>query len=236
MKTGNGFMNKLLTIMFLNLIIPNLSFAVEATLEVNPSATEMTEDENLSVEFKASVNEYNGEISTPHYEAPDFDEINSIGTMTGVESSFINGSISVKRTQNTTIVLHPKKSGQLKIRNIYVTINGQKVKGSDITIDVAPSGSPRKNQSPYPTQGLRSQMPSGGAKPSQNNSSFFIKTEPSKLKVYKGEQIILTYAIYTQVPILGVQVERYPTVPGFLKEDMDIFILNQQFRFLIEMR
>lgn len=233
MKIGDRFiMKKLFYALFiLNLFISNFSFAVEATLEVNPSATEMTEDENLSIEFKASVNEYNGKISSPHYDAPDFDEINSIGTMSGVESSFINGSISVKRTQSTTIVLHPKKAGKLKISNIYVTINDEKVKGPDITIDVFPSGSPRQNKSPYPTQGLRSQLPSGGAKPSQNNTSFFIKTEPSKLKVYKGEQIILTYAIYTQVPILGVQVERYPTVPGFLKEDMDIFILNQQFRF-----
>ncbi len=225
-------MMKLLALtIFMTIGYTQIVFGVEATLEVNPSATEMTEDENLSLEFKSSVNEYNGEISSPHYDAPDFDEINSIGTMTGVESSFINGSISVKRTQSTTFVLHPKKSGKLKITNIYVMINNQKVKAPDLVIDVAPTGSARKNRAPYPSQGIQSQLPSAGTKPSQNTNSFFIKTEPSKLKVYKGEQIILTYALYTQVPILGVQVERYPTVPGFLKEDLDIFILNQQFRF-----
>jgi hypothetical protein len=79
----------------------------------------------------------------------------------------------------------------------------------------------------YPST-TNSQLPSGGAHaPSaQHAATIFLKTEPNKLKAYKGEQLILTYALYTRVNILNIQVERYPNVSGFLKEDIDIPLLR----------
>ncbi len=205
-----------------------------AELTVTPSATEITEDENISLIFRASVDDYNGDFGDPEYSAPDFDEINTYSGMQGIQSTFINGKISVKKTNSMTVVLHPKKIGKLKISNISISINGKKITSEDIVIDVSKSGSQtgasRSGGYPFGSPS-KSDNPRAGVHQSKDVSSFFIKTEPNKLKVYKGEQIILTYAIYTQVPILGIQVERYPTVPGFLKEDIEIPLINNRLQY-----
>lgn len=196
----------------------------DAELQVTPSSTEIDEDENVSIEFKTSSDDYNSRIGRPQFDAPDFDEVNVYQGMTGIQSSFVNGAITVKRTQGVTVVLHPRKTGKLAIRDVRVLVNGNPVRAQDITIDVAPAGTASRRRGgggfQYGQQGGK--LPGSGLRPSRSGtSSFFLRTEPDKLKAYKGERIILTYALYTQVQILGVQIERYPSVPGFLKEDLD---------------
>ena len=218
-------MSKKITLLLIFLISTTLH-AATATLEVRPSSTEIAESENLSIEFKVSIDDYNAQIGKPEYSAPDFDEVNIYNGMTGIESSFINGSVSVRRTQSVTVVLHPKRTGSHKITGISVIVNGKPVKSEDVRIEVGGAGSARNRGGGYAFNRPRSQLPGSGVHSPRGGSSFFLKTEPSKTKVYKGEQIILTYAIYTQVPILAYQVERYPTVPGFLKEDLEIPVLS----------
>jgi len=200
-----------------------------AELAATPSSTEITEDENLSVEFQISSEGLMGGIDAPQYEAHDFDEINTYERSTNVQSSYINGQVSVKSVQSIIVVFHPKKSGTLAIKNIRVRASGKTVTAPDITVTVHPAGTRLGNRggggAGYPS---RSQLPSGGTHaPSKATAgSFFIRTEPNKLKVYKGEQVILTYALYTRANLLNIQVERYPNLSGFLKEDIDIPLLR----------
>lgn len=208
-------------------------FAASVSIEAYPSSTEILEDENVSVEFKVSVDAVSASIGRPTYQAPDFEEVNAYNGSTGVESVFANGTLSVRRTEGVTLVLHPKKTGRLKITGIRVNVNGKLFSASDVEIFVHPRGARIAGRARNNTPVLpRSQLPSSGAQPSRAaGASFFVKTEPSKLKAYKGEQIILTYALYTRVPILQVSAERYPTVPGFLKEDIDIPMLNMRMNY-----
>lgn len=211
------------------LLIASANAAAEGRLTVTPSSTEITEDENVSLEFKVTSEGAGGSIGEPRYEAPDFDEINAYSGSQGIETSFINGQISVRQSKSLIYVLHPRKQGKLTISKIQVQIGGKTVQANDIVIDVRPAGTRLGRGSGggvgYPPP---SKLPGGGAHaPAQNHAStLFIRAEPSKLKAYKGEQIILTYALYTRVNILNVQVERYPNPSGFLKEDIDIPLLR----------
>lgn len=223
----------------LHLLIPVLTLLsaatyahAEAELTVVPSATEITEKENLSIEFKTVSDGMGGAIGSPKYQAPDFDELNAYQRSQGMETRIINGKITVRHTQSVVSVLVPKKKGQLRISNIQVSVNGNIVRAPDLVIDVKPEGA-RTNQGLAGGSGFGAgyggnrQLPSAGVQGGrQQASSFFLKTEPSKLKVYKGEQILLTYSLYSRVSILNVQVERYPTITGFLKEDIDIPLLR----------
>lgn len=201
--------------------------AAEVALEVSPSATEVSETENLSVEFTTIVEGGSADIGLPKFKAPDFEEVNAYQRTQGMETRIINGQISVRRTRSVVSVLLPKKSGKLTISDIQVTVNGKVVRAPDLTIQVYPQGQmPQQHYGGGTGYPGKRQLPSTGLQGRQQASSFFIKTEPSKLKVYKGEQIILTYALYTRVNILNVQVERYPTITGFLKEDIDIPLLK----------
>lgn len=211
-------------------LLPVQLFAA-ASIDVQPSSTDIGEDENVAIEITVTTDERNAEISTPKYETRDFEEVNSYGGMSGVQTTIINGRISMQRTEQITVVLHPKKTGALTIRGISVTVGGKTVKGPDVTINVTSAGQQRRSQSAgnnyYNQQNV---MPRAGVQPTKG-SVFFIRTEPSKRKVYKGEQIVLTYALYTRTDILNIAVERYPTVPGFLKEDLDIPLLQMRLHF-----
>lgn len=207
------------------------ALAADAELTVIPSATEITEKENLSIEFKVVVDGIGGgNVGSPKFEAPDFDELNMYQRSQGMETRLINGKLTVRQTQSVVSVLVPKKTGQLKISNIQIAVGGKTVRAGDITIDVKPEGARTNNPGlAGPGYGGQRQLPGMGVNSGrQQAGSFFIRTEPNKLKAYKGEQIILTYALYTRVNILNVQVERYPTITGYLKEDIDIPLLRSR--------
>ena len=203
------------------------SYAAEAELTVSPSATEISEKENISIEFTTVVEGVRADIGMPKFKASDFEEVNAYQRTQGMETRIINGQITMRRTQSVVSVLLAKKTGKLTISDIHIVVNGNTVRAPDVTIEVYPDGKMPRQQlgggAGYPG---RRQLPSSGVQAREQASAFFIKTEPSKLRVYKGEQVILTYALYTRVNILNVQVERYPTVTGFLKEDIDIPLLR----------
>jgi hypothetical protein len=201
-------------------------------LQVVPSATEISTQENLSIDFRVNVDGQEAEIGRIDYNAPDFDLVNTYeNSSQGFQTIYSNGQLKIKRTLTTTVVLHPKKEGKFKITNISVTVNGKKLTAPDLVIEVS-NQVITSNQSQSFNSRRNTMLPGSGIMPSQKDSgNFFIRTEPDKLKVYKGEQIILTYALYTQTKILGIQVERYPSVPGFLKEDIDIPLLRNQLQY-----
>ncbi|MGE4232215.1 MAG: BatD family protein [Bacteriovoracia bacterium] len=222
-------MNKTGKLTFFILLL--FTFAVNAAdLEVIPSSTEITEDENLSLEFRTSIEGSGGTaISKPTFDAPDFDQVNVYSQSTGIESSIINGQVTVRQTSSIIVVLHPKKQGTLSVKNIRVKAGKENLEAPDLEIKVLEAGAINHNSRGGRNQ--RSQFPHQGISPAQEKNAFLLKTEPSKIKVYKGEQITLTYAIYTRTQIMSVQVERYPTVPGFLKEDLDIPVLGQRLNY-----
>ncbi|MEW6057201.1 MAG: BatD family protein [Bdellovibrionota bacterium] len=199
-----------------------------AQILATPSSTEITEDENLSIEFKVIIEGMGGKVGKPAYKAPDFDEVNIYSSSQSVESRFINGQLTVRKTQNIISVLHPKRAGTLMISDIKVDVDGKLVRAPDIEVRVHPAGTRLAGKggasAQYPQRG---QMPSSGlSSNSAQAGTFFLRAEPSKLKAFKGEQILLTYALYTKVQVLNIQVERYPNISGFLKEDMDIPLLR----------
>ncbi len=201
------------------------------------SSTETTENENVSLEITLTADREIEEVSQPTYESKGLEELNAYSGSTGIESNYINGVFSVKRTQSWIFVLHPQKTGNLKIQNIKITVDGKIIKANDVELTVYSQGNNPQVKQPksppyFQQRQQQSPMPSPGVRPAPNQGgTFFIKTEPNKLKAYKGEQIILTYALYTRVSILGVHVERYPTVPGFLKEDLDIPLLTMRLQY-----
>jgi hypothetical protein len=53
-----------------------------------------------------------------------------------------------------------------------------------------------------------------------SGKDLFLKVFPSKKTVYVGEQVVLTYKLYTKVPISSLSVERVPSYAGFWTKDI----------------
>ena len=194
----------------LKLTLAALSFiystSVFAAVQASVDRNEVPLDESIS--FKISASGDNSNLN-PKFDAPDFEVMNQFSSSqyTGV---YINGRFENKSENSITYILRPKKVGALKIRNI--SNNGEKA--SEITVQVIQENLYKKQ--------------AGGEAPALQGDAknFFVKAETSKSKVYKGEQIIVSYYLYRRTRANVRDVMQYPSFQGFIREDMEMPILS----------
>src|SRR5579871_4593485 len=137
----------LLSILFSAAFLAPPVSAADARFAAIPSSTEITTEENVSIEFKVEVESMKAQIGDPQYNAKDFDEINVYQGSKGFSSSFVNGAISVSQSQTSVAVLHPRHEGRLVISNIRISVNGTELKAPDVTVEVHPAGTKIAGQS-----------------------------------------------------------------------------------------
>ena len=163
-------------------------------------------DESISFKISVSGDQVN---LNPKFDAPDFEIMNQFQN-SQYSAIYVNGRFENKSDNSITYILRPLKVGSLKIRNIS---NGGE-KAPDLSVQVIQENSYQKQAG--------SEAPSleGDAK------SFFVKADTSKSRVYKGEQIIVSYYIYRRTRATVRDVMQYPTFQGFLREDLEMPILS----------
>ena len=67
----------------------------------------------------------------------------------------------------------------------------------------------------------KSQQSSGGQATTISAENLFIRAIPSRERVRQGEQITLTYKLYTRVGISDYELQKLPAYPGFWSEDLE---------------
>lgn len=72
-------------------------------------------------------------------------------------------------------------------------------------------------------RGMR-QVPQGGSRtmPKNANEAFFVQVETDKTEAYVGEQITVSFYLYTTGLIRDLDTLKYPSLKGFWKEDIEI--------------
>src|SRR5207247_66730 len=93
--------------------------------------------------------------------------------------------------------------------------NGKKIQSNPITLKVVKGAA--KPQSGTPQQGKGAQ----GQQEYQAGNNIFLKVTADKSNVYQGEQIIVTYKVYTKVSIVDLNPEKMPTLTGFWSQDIN---------------
>lgn len=203
-KTGNWFYDFRFGSFVLALFI---SLSASAALQSSVDRSEVPLDE--SVTFKMSVSGDSGGQLNPKFDAPDFEIMNQFQN-SQYSSVYVNGKFENKSENSITYILRPLKVGALKIKNIS---NGND-HAPDITVQVVQENLYKKT--------VQGDAPSlkGDAK------NFFVKAELNKTKIYKGEQIIVSYYLYRRTRAQVRDVMQYPSFQGFIREDLEMPILS----------
>ncbi len=138
---------------------------------------------------------------------------------TSMES--INGKTTV--SNSFSYILMATTEGEFSIGSATITVSGYKTSTNPIRI--------RVTKGTLPPRGGNQQQQQNGADNSiiQGNSadlakSLFIKAIVDKPTVYQGQQLTLSFRIYTRVGIEDSRVDKVPDLTGFWNED----IKNQQ--------
>ena len=158
------------------------------------------------------------------FQAPSFEGFTVVGgPFTSTSSSFqmVNGSMSHSVKCTFTFALQAYQEGTFRVGAASLTVNGNKVSSEPFEIKVLPddgsfsaaSGGGNSNN-----QGGGQQQ--GTSDPQVSGKDLFLRVIPSKKSAYLGEQVVLTYKLYTKVPVSSLSVSKMPSYAGFWTKDI----------------
>ncbi|MBD3309466.1 tetratricopeptide repeat protein [candidate division KSB3 bacterium] len=142
----------------------------------------------------------------------DFDILR--GPIQSHRTSIIHGNATTSITYQ--YVLSPKRTGTLEIGAASVEYDGTTYTTDPITIEVT-NTTPPPSQSP--SQGTSSQQ-SGDQNTRQ--PEVFLRAEADKDTLYIGEQLTVSFFLYTQVNVSGYEITQQSSFTGFWVEDLQI--------------
>jgi hypothetical protein len=145
------------------------------------------------------------------------------GPSTSTQISFINGSMS--RQKMLSFVLRPEKLGTAEIGPL--SVQGYPPT-TTITMEVLPGSiRPAQPQDPFGRDPFGRGDPFEDffgrpqRRPPPSEGKLFVEASLSRPAARVGEPILVTYFVYTQVSLSGVEFAEAPKYPGFWAEEID---------------
>lgn len=157
------------------------------------------------------------------FSAPSFDGFTVVGgPFTSSSSSFsmVNGSMSHTVKNTYTYALQAYKEGTFHIGSASLTVKGNKISSEPFDIQVLPDDGSYATTSSGGTSSGSNQGSQNTNDPQVSGKDLFLKMLPTKKAAYVGEQIVLTYKLYTKVPVSSLQVDKMPSYAGFWTKDI----------------
>ncbi len=131
--------------------------------------------------------------------------------------SFVNGKRTSQQTQSYNYIVTADEEGSVNIGVASCMVDGKKITSAPFRIKVV-KGQGHAGQSSS-AQGAVRQQHSNTAT-GISDKSLFARVQVSKSNPYQGEQIIVSYKIYTQVSLQNFQLNKLPGNKGFWSEDL----------------
>lgn len=151
-----------------------------------------------------------------------FSVLSGPNTSTSSSMSWINGQMSRSVTYGFSYVLNADQVGRYTIGAASCVVDGKEISSKPFTITVT-KADPNANQG-YGGYGGRSQSPQQQQQQQQpttiDASSLYASATINKSNPYKGEEVIISYKIYTQVSLQQYQIDKLPGNKGFWSEDL----------------
>lgn len=203
-------------LVFIGCFAPIAIWAQDATLTVSAKKQVMV-GERFQVVFEANAEGKN-------FQAPSFDGFTVVGgPFTSSSSSFsiVNGSMSHTVKNTYTYALQAYKEGTFHIGSASLSVKGDKISSEPFDIQVFPDdGSHSSSSSGGGSPDRGQSQPQSSNDPQVSGKDLFLKVTPSKKSAYVGEQIVLTYKLYTKVPVSSLSVGKSPSYAGFWTKDI----------------
>ncbi len=203
---------KLIKLIILSLFI-GLSLLTRAGEDVNFIGTGKQVVE-VGERFRI-VYEVNADGSS--FRSPDFDNLQVLsGPNTSTSSSvqYVNGRMTKSYSKTYSFIVQATQEGEITVSPASVKVDGKTYTSNSITINVIKSSSGQKGTT---TKSSGQNRSSGDA---LQDDDVYIKSYISSRNTYLGEQIIITYKIYTKVPVSNLSMEKSPSYPGFWSKNL----------------
>lgn len=203
MKTVNEMLRiRPAVLIILLVILPSWVFSQTFSATVSRNPVGLNEQFQLSFTLNSS-----GSSFKPPSLA-DFMVLSGPNQSTSMQ--FINGAMSQSLT--FSYILQPKKEGTFKIEAASIESGGKIVLSNALSVNVTAAG---KGSAGSRQQGQDD-------KTNISNNNIFIRVSVDKTNVYRGEAVVATYKLYTNVQVINYSINKVPSFNGFWSQDIEL--------------
>ncbi len=194
---------------------------VAAAQEISVQAPQSVyQGDNFTVRFvvNTQVKDFRG----PTFKG--FSTLAGPNTSTSTSISFVNGQMSNSTSMTFTYTLRADLEGTYTVGAASCSADGKKLTSKPFTIKVEKLSAAQQKQRQQQQQQQRQAFDPWSQQPAQaadiDEKTLFARASINKSNPYQGEQVIITYKIYTQVPISQFTIDKLPGNKGFWAEDL----------------
>ena len=188
------------------LFFTGLSYAQSFTATVKNATVGL--NDQFEVDFTFNGKDING---VRNFTPPNFENFLVLsGPNQSSSMQIINGAVSGSLTYS--YILQPKSLGKHTIGTAYVEYNGTRYHTSPLTVTVVKgSGKPQQQQQNNNTISTK-----------EIANNLFIRAIVDRSRVYLGQQVTVTYKLYTRLNIAAqMSISKLPQYQGFWSEEIE---------------
>ena len=167
----------------------------EGTVDVTVDRRRINEGDSITLTVTAKNVQNDPDVSLPKMK--DIKVVSGPNQSSSTNVQFINGKMKKNSTVMLTWILIPTRTGQIIIPEIKIQAGKTSFTSLPISLTVSKRGNSQS-----------------GTKP-----QFFIEAEIDNYSPYRGEQVIITYTLITQVDVSSFDDE-LPKYKGFWTEEL----------------
>jgi oxygen tolerance protein BatD len=165
------------------------------------------------------------------YDPPDLRDFVVLDTGRQTQTQIImqGGRLESRSTETFTYALQPRRTGTLNIGAARVRASGRTVESRPIGIQVAPGGLGGSPVPPAPPASLAPSPSPPTVDLGGGDDSLFLQVAADRPEVWVGQQVNVTWSLYTQADVLDYRPSKDPTTDAFWSEDLYAPTLRLQF-------
>ncbi|MEI8201681.1 MAG: BatD family protein [Bacteroidota bacterium] len=196
------------------LVLLNLvSFAQSPKLTASaPSAVANGQQFRVTYSFNQQGSNFKG----PSFK--DFNYLTGPNQSSSTSMQIMNGNVTQSVSYTYTYILQAAKEGTFEIPGASIEFNGTTYKSNGLSINVVKGNAPQTQQ--YSQQQPNNRQSQTTASDDVNSKDIYIRAIPDKTNPYQGEQIIVTYKMYTSVGVAQYGINKLPSFNGFWNVDL----------------
>ena len=186
----------------------HFAFAQDATFTASVDRNKVAMGEQFEITFTL-----NGSNGGSNFRQPAFNDFLTLsGPNQSTNMQFINGATSM--SVSYSCIIQPRAEGKFVIGPAFINHNGKQLQTQPVTIEVSKGAPQSKSGSPQSGQDAEIGK--------QIGDNLFLKVSVDKSRVYQGEQLTVTYKIYTRVGIANYNLSKLPSLTGCWSEDIEV--------------
>jgi len=182
-------------------LIPAITIGQSITASANRTSVGVNEQFQITFSVSGSASSF-----TPP-NMSDFMVLSGPNQSTSIQ--MINGTFS--QSVSYSYILQPKKSGTFKIGPASISSGGKNISSNTLTITVSAGGAGGQG-------GQGGQSQNGNI----SSGSIYIRVSVDKKTVYKGEAVVATFKLYTNVNVVNYSINKMPSFSGFWSQDIEM--------------